>query len=229
MKVYVQMDYLANQGTDYMSASYRDFVCEAIEVREVIKKHLKAVVRRSKRITEIARGITNLEKIATQPIRTFIEHQLEEGFAKTPSYFILRERGLHVRKQTFLQYWEVVKEGWREEPEEEEEAEPEEYDDAALSEIHKWLTHELQNAFWSWGIERDYDIFIADEFAALYKTRTFEFGLIRIGNLNPAEVAHAQTYYYIVYNKGAVQAYEMWEGFNYMGFEREMRRIGIWE
>lgn len=252
MKAYVQMDYLANLGVDYLSASYRDFVPEAIEVREIIKEHLKAVVRRSERISEVARGIINLEKIATQPIRTYIEHQIKEGFAKTPSYFMLRERGLHVRKQTFLQYWEAVKEGWREEPtpaeeeaaeeEEPEEEAAEEYDDAALSEVHEWFTKEVQRAFSGFGIDSDYELFVAEEFTAAYKTRTFEFGLIRTGNVHKANVPYEETYYFIVYSEGKVKAYEMWHShinretrrrtgvdFDYMGFNMLMRRIGAWK
>lgn len=243
MKVYVQMDYLSSLGTDYLSASYRDFVPEAIEIREVIGEHLKAVVRRSERIMEISRGIANLEKIAAQPIRTYIEHQIEEGFAKTPSYFVLRERGLHVRKQTFLQYWHAIEEGWREEPEPEEEEEaPEEYDDSALTAIHEWLTKELQRAFSGWGIDSDYDIFIAEEFTATYKTRTFEFGLIRSARVHKDDVPVEETYYFLVYNEGKVKSYEMWSShinpetgrrtgvdFDYMGFNMLMHRLGAWE
>ena len=225
MKVYVEMDYLQNIGTDYLSASYRDFVPEPMELTGIVQEHLKTVVRRSERIKEISRGIFNLEDIATQPIRTYILHQIEEGIKATPSYFGLKDRGLHVRKQTFLQYYNAIKEGWREEPEEEEP----EYDDAALTAIHEWLTHELQNGFGGWSIERDYDVNEAVEFTAPYKTRTFEFGLIRTARVDPGSVDYEETYYYIVYNKGAMRGYEMWRGFDYMGFNREMRRIGAWK
>lgn len=238
MKAYVQMDYLQNLGTDYLSASYRDFVPEPKELKGLIKGHLKAVVNRAERIKEITRGIANLEAIATQPIRSFIEYQIQEGIKATPSYFTLRERGLHVRKQTFLQYYNAVKEGWREEKLEVEE----EYDETALNTIHDWLTKELQRAFSGWSIEEDYEINETDKFTASYKTRTFEFGLIRTARVNPEEVSSEETYYFIVYNKGAVQAYDMWKAhvnpitgkrsgveFDYMGFNREMRRIGAWK
>lgn len=226
MKVYVEMDYLQNRGSDYLSASYRDFVPEGIEIRKIVGKHLKAIVRIPERIKEISRGIENLEAIATQPIRTYIEHQIEEGLKMTPSYFMLRERGLKVRKQTFLQYWHAIKEGWREEPEEEE---IEEYYPGALTAIHKWLTRELQNAFGGWGIDRDYEVNEASEFTATYKARTFEFGLIRTAHVHPQNVAYEETYYYMVFNNNSIQAYEMWKGFDYMGFNREMRRIGAWK
>lgn len=230
MKVYVQMDYLQNQGADYLSASYRDFVPEAIEIKEVVKEHLKAVVSRSERIKEITRGITNLEAIATQPIRTFIEYQIEEGIKATPSYFALRDRGLHVRKQTFLQYFNAIKKGWRREPEETIPEHPEEegYDDTALTTIHAWLARELQHAFSGWSIEEDYDVYEAEEFTAPYKTRTFEFGLMRTARADPEDV-RSFAYNYIAFNENAVQAYKMWRGFDYMGFNREIRRIGAWK
>lgn len=221
MKVFVEMDHISKKSIEYLSASYRDFVPEGIEIKEVIKEHLRVVTDRASRIREVTRGILNLEAIVTQPIRTYIEHQLEAGIKRTPAYFLLRERGLKVRKQTFLQYWHAIEEGWREEPITEEEEETE-YDSEALTAIHEWLTKELNHAFGSWTFDRDYSINEATEFVSMYKTRTFEFGLTR---LHPP----TENYYFVVFNKNMVQSYAMWDGFDYMGFNREIRRIGAWK
>ena len=219
MRVYVQMDYISKKGSDYFSASYRDFVPERIEIKEVVKTHLRVVTDRAERIREVTRGILNLDMIVTQPIRVYIEHQIEAGIKRTPAYFMLRERGLKVRKQTFLQYWHAIEEGWRKEEVEEEVVEK--YDPEALTAIHAWLTHELQLAFGGFSTIDDYSIREVTEFSASYKTRTFEFGVVRLNQ--PGE-----EYYYIVFNRNTIQAYGMWDDFDYMGFGREIRRIGAW-
>ena len=240
MKVYVQMDYLQNQGADYLSASYRDFVPEESAVKRLIARHLKvAPSLKAQRLIEVERGIQRKEKQILRPVRDFIEKQIAAGAAMTPSYFA---RGvLKIRKQNWFAYWKAIQEGVsiEEEPEEEEVLKP---TAAALTSIHEWLTNELQRAFSGWSIEEDYYINIAEEFTAAYKTRTFEFGLIRTARVSPTEVPYEETYYYIVYNSGKVKAYEMWSShinpmtgkrsgvdFDYMGFNREMRRIGAWQ
>ena len=236
MKVYVQMDYLQNQGADYLSASYRDFVPEESAVKRLIARHLKvAPSLKAQRLIEVERGIQRKEKQILRPVREYIEKQIAAGAAMTPSYFT---RGvLKIRKQNWFAYWKVIEEGLQieEEPEEKGglyvesgEEVTEEYDDTALSTIHEWLTRELQRAFSGWSIEQDFEVNEAEEFTAAYKTRTFEFGLIRTARVDPGDVAYEETYYYLVYNKGAVQAYEMWKRFDYMGFNREMRKIGVW-
>ena len=226
MKVYVQMDYLQNQGADYLSASYRDFVPEESAVKRLIARHIKvAPSLKAQRIIEVEQGIQRKEKQILRPVREYIEKQIAAGAAMTPSYFA---RGvLKIRKQNWFAYWKIIQEEVtiEEEPEEEE---VEGYDDVALTEIHEWLTRELQRAFSGWGIEQDFEVNIAEDFTAAYKTRTFEFGLIRTARVNPNDVAYEETYYYLVYNKGVMQAYEMWKGFDYMGFNREMRKIGVW-
>ena len=239
MKVFVEMDYLQNQGADYLSASYRDFVPEESAVKRLIARHLKvAPSLKAQRLIEVERAIQRKEKQTLRPIREYIEKQIAAGANMTRSYI---DRGtLEIRKQNWFPYWKLIQEAVtiEEEPEEEEE----EYDDAALTEIHEWLTRELQRAFSGWGIEQDFEVNIAEEFTAAYKTRTFEFGLIRTARVNPDEVPYEETYYYIVYNSGKVKAYEMWTShinpitgkrsgvdFDYMGFNREMRRIGAWK
>ena len=240
MKVYVQMDYLQNQGADYLSASYRDFAPEESAVKRLIARHLKvAPSLKAQRLVEVERGIQRKEKQILRPVRKYIEKQIAAGAAMTPSYFA---RGvLKIRKQNWFAYWKLIQEevSIEEEPEEEE---VEGYDDTALTEIHEWLTRELQRAFSGWGIEQDFEVNEAEELTAAYKTRTFEFGLIRTARVRPAEVPYEETYYYIVYNSGKVKAYEMWSSrinpitgkrsgvdFDYMGFNREMRRIGAWQ
>ena len=240
MKVYVQMDYLQNRGTDYLSASYRDFVPEESAVKRLIARHLKvAPSLKAQRIIEVERGIQRKEKQILRPVREYIEKQIAAGANMTRSYI---DRGtLEIRKQNWFPYWKVIQEGLSIEEEPEEEV-TEEYDDAALTAIHEWLTRELQRAFSGWGIEQNFEVNIAEEFTAAYKTRTFEFGLIRTARVSPDEVPYEETYYFLVYNKGAVQAYEMWSShinpitgkysgvdFDYMGFNREMRRIGVWQ
>ena len=240
MKVYVQMDYIQNQGADYLSASYRDFVPEESAVKRLIARHLKVEpFRKAQRIGEIEYALQRKEKQILRPVREYIEKQIAAGAAMTPSYVA---RGvLKIRKQNWFVYWKLIQEevSIEEEPEEEE---VEEYDDAALSAIHEWLTRELQRAFSGWGIEQHFEVNEAEEFTAAYKTRTFEFGLIRTARVNPDDVAYEETYYYLVYNSGKVKAYEMWTShinritgkrsgvdFDYMGFNREMRRIGAWQ
>ena len=239
MKVYVQMDYLQNQGTDYLSASYRDFVPEESATKRLIARHLKvAPSLKAQRLIEVERGIQRKEKQILRPVRDYIEKQIAAGAAMTPSYFA---RGaLKIRKQNWFAYWKIVQEGVSIEEEPEEEV-TEEHDDIALTEIHEWLTRELQRAFSGWGIEQDFEVNIAEEFTASYKTRTFEFGLIRTPRATIDELVYEEAYYYIVYNSGKVKAYEMWTSrinkitgkrsgvdFDYMGFNREMRRIGAW-
>ena len=223
MKVYVQMDYLQNQGTDYLSASYRDFVPEISALKRLLAKELKVVPSlRTQRIAEVERAIQRKEKQILHPVRKYIEKQIAAGAAMTPSYFA---RGvLKIRKQNWFAYWKVIQEEITIEEEE-----VSEYDDAALTAIHKWLTRELQNAFSGWSIEEDYDINEAEEFTAPYKIRTFEFGLIRTARVDPGSVDYEETYCYIAYNNGAVRSYNMWRGFDYMGFNRKMRRIGAWK
>lgn len=223
MRVMVQMDYISKKGSEYFSASYRDFVPERIEIKEVIKTHLRAVTDRAKRIREVTRGILNLEAIVTQPIRTYIEHQLEEGIKRTPAYFMLRERGLKVRKQTFLQYWHAIEEGWREDEVEEEVVK--EYEPAALTTIHAWLTKELQLGFGGFNVETDYGVNEAEEFTAPYKTRTFEFDVVKLSTRRAFAV---ERYYFISFNKNRTIDFEVWKGFDYSGFFREIRRIGAW-
>ena len=239
MKVFVEMDYLQNQGADYLSASYRDFVPEESALKRLIARHLKvAPSLKAQRLIEVERAIKRKEKALIRPIREYIEQQIAKGANMTRSYF--EHKGM--RKQNWFAYWKVIEEGLKIEEEPREEEVTEEYDDAALTEIHEWLTRELQRAFGGWGIEQDFEVNIAKEFTAAYKTRTFEFGLIRTARVRPDEVPYEETYYYIVYNKGAVQAYEMWSShinpitgkrsgvdFDYMGFNREMRRIGAWQ
>ena len=248
MKVFVEMDYLQNQGVDYLSASYRDFVPEKSAVKRLIARHLKVPPSlKTQRLIEVERGIQRKEKQVLRPVREYIEKQIAAGAAMTPSYFA---RGiLKIRKQNWFAYWKLIEEGLQIEEEEPEE-EVEEYDDTALTEIHEWLTRELQHAFSGWGIEQDFEVNIAEDFevniaedfTAAYKTRTFEFGLIRTARVSPDEVPYEETYYYIVYNSGKVKAYEMWSSrinritgrrsgvdFDYMGFNREMRRIGAWK
>ena len=231
MKVYVQMDYLQNIGTDYLSASYRDFVPEESVVKRLIARHLKvAPSLKAQRLIEVERAIQRKEKQILRPVREYIEKQIAAGANMTRSYI---DRGtLEIRKQNWFPYWKLIQEEVTIEKEPEEEPEEEEKDElintADLSLIHLWLTRELQRAFSGWGIEQDFEVNIAEEFIAAYKTRTFEFGLIRTARVDPNQVAYEETYYFLVYNKGAVQSYEMWKGFDYMGFNREMRKIGAW-
>ena len=227
MKVYVQMDYLQNQGANYLSASYRDFVPEESAVKRLIARHLKvAPSLKAQRLVEVERAIQRKEKQILRPVREYIEKQIAAGANMTRSYI---DRGtLEIRKQNWFPYWKLIEEeiSIEEEPEEEE---VEGYDDAALTEIHEWLTRELQRAYSGWDIEQDFGVNEAEEFTAAYKIRTFEFGLIRTAHVNPNNVAYEKTYYFLVYNKGAVHVYKMWKGFDYMGFNREMRRIGAWQ
>lgn len=220
MKVYAQIDYISKKGSEYFGASYRDFVPERIEIKEVIKTHLRVVTDKAARIREVTRGILNLEAIVTQPIRTYIEHQLEAGIKRTPAYFALRERGLKVRKQTFLQYWHAIAEGWREE-----EVVVKEYDPATLTTIHEWLTKELQLGFGGFAVDADYDVNKSEEFTAPYKTRTFEFEVVKLSTQKAFAV---ERYYFISFNKNRTIDFEVWEGFDYSGFFREIRRIGAW-
>ena len=226
MKVYVQMDYLQNRGADYLSASYRDFVPEESAVKRLIARHLKVEpFRKAQRIAEVEYAIQRKEKQILRPVREYIEKQIAAGANMTRSYI---DRGtLEIRKQNWFPYWKLIEEEITIEEEPEEEEAPE-YDDTALTAIHEWLTNELQRAFSGWGIEQDFEVNEAEEFTAAYKTRTFEFGLIRTARVDPGNVAYEETYCFLVYNKGAVQAYEMWKGFDYMGFNREMRKIGMW-
>ena len=241
MKVYVQMDYLQNQGADYLSASYRDFVPEESAVKRLIARHLKvAPSLKAQRLIEVERGIQRKEKQILRPVREYIEKQIAAGAAMTPSYFA---RGvLKIRKQNWFAYWKLIQEEVTIEEEPEEEEKDELIDTAELSLIHLWLTKELQRAFSGWDIEQDFEVNIAEEFTAAYKTRTFEFGLIRTARVSPDEAPYEETHYYIVYNSGEVKAYRMWSArinlvtgkrsgvdFDYMGFNREMRRIGAWQ
>lgn len=226
MKVYVQMDYLQNLGEDYLSASYRDFVPETTSLQRLLAKELKVVPSlKAQRIIEVERAIQRKEKQILHPIRKYIEKQIAAGAGVTNSYVT---RGvLKIRKQNWFAYWKVIQEGIAIEEEPEEEVE---YDKAALTAIHEWLTNELQDrAFSGWSIEEDYNANEAEEFTAPYKIRTFEFGLIRTARVDPNDVPYEETYYHIAYNKGAVQSYRMWKRFDYMGFNREMRRIGAWK
>ena len=231
MKVYVQMDYLQNRGTDYVSASYRDFVPETSAFKRLLAKELKVKASlKMQRIAEVERAIQRKEKLILRPIRKYIEKQIAAEALMTPSYVA---RGvLKIRKQNWFAYWKVIREGIaieEEEPSTKRFIDDLSYDEAALTAIHEWLTKELHHAFSGWGIEEDYGINEAGEFTAPYKTRTFEFGLIRTARVDPTNVPYEETYYYIVYNSGGVQSYEMWKGFDYMGFNREMRRIGAWK
>ena len=212
---------------------------EKSAIKRLITRHVRVAPSvKAQRIAEIEKAIERKEKAAMKPIREYIEKQIAAGAGMTRSYF--EHKGM--RKQNWFAYWKVIEEGLDFREEEMKEWEEPGYDESALSQIHAWLTKELHRAFSGWGIGEEYDIFIAEEFTAPYKTRTFEFGLIRTGNVDPANVPYEETYYYLVYYSGKVKAYEMWRShynaatgkysgvnFDYMGFNREMRRIGAWK
>lgn len=228
MKVYAQTDYIARKGSDYFGATYRDFVPDETELRKLLKRHIK--IDSTKKLERFEHAILQKEHTLLKEIRKYIEQQIASGIGMTRAYKLRAGiPTLKIRKETWFPYWKAIKE--KIDFKDEYEVVEKEYDPAALTEIHKWLTHELQNAFGGFNVDTNYRTNEAKEVTAAYKTRTFEFEIVRFAT----ETTPEESYNWIIYNNNKIQSIRMWGsmphkfGFDEYGFEREMKRIGVWK
>jgi len=122
----------------------------------------------------------------------------------------------------------------------------EHYDRTALETIADFMRDEFESEFKGWKVidaETD-ELCSSREFdTAGYEYRTYEFEVFfkEEGRPEPSYIEgiyenetkcflpSGETQYFIVYSEGEVMSAKIWEGFNYGGFKKLMRKLRKWE
>jgi len=237
-----------------------------MKIEDIISK-ITRTVRAKEKLEEIAKRIAKLEAIPTAPMRAYITYSIKEGIRPSEAYEELKGKGLGIRKQVFLAYYEYIlqEKGYTmfayidqlqrkyityktmshrdilKKPET-----FEHYDSAVLETIADFMRDEFESEFRGWRVleAETGELCSSKEFdTAGYENRTYEFEVFfkEEGRPEPGYIEgiyedetkcylpSGETQYFIVYSEGEVMSARIWQGFNYGGFKKLMKKLGKWE